>query len=75
MTKFAAYDSVTIYATGDTAEAAVAAAREETREPEAEFDTAPIGDDLAAWIDENGWNGSHRSFAVRDGMIVDTTDE
>jgi hypothetical protein len=71
--KFAAYDDASIYAVADTSDAAIAKAREDAREPTAQFSTAYISDDLAAWIDENGWHGPSRSFAVRDGEIVDTT--
>lgn len=71
MTKYAAYDDASIYAVADTPDAAVAKAREDAREPTAQFSTARISDDLASWIDENGWHGATRSFHVRDGVIVD----
>jgi hypothetical protein len=74
MTKFAAYDSASIYAISDTPESAIAKAREDAGDSTAEFETAPIGAELAAWIDENGWNGAHRSFRLAYGRIVDTTD-
>jgi glycerol dehydrogenase-like iron-containing ADH family enzyme len=75
MTKFAAYDDATIYAVADTAEMAIIEGRVNTNNPDAEFETAGISDALAAWIEENGWNGKYRSFDVRNGEIVDTTDE
>jgi hypothetical protein len=65
MTKFAAYDDATIYAVADTAEMAIIEGRVNTNNPEAEFETAGISDALAAWIEENGWNGKYRSFDVR----------
>ena len=74
MTKFAAYD-LSIYAIGGTADEAIETARRDAREPEANFSTAEISAELAAWIDENGWDGMNRSFEVRRGVIVDTTDE
>ena len=76
MTKFAAYDGLSIYAVADTAEAAIAKARRDTMEPDAEFDTAPITDEFAAWIEDNGWDGIHRSFEVgEDGYLRDATVE
>lgn len=76
MTKYAAHDDISIYATGDTPEAAIANARADARDPEAEFETTRIRDDFAEWIDNNGWDGFSYSFAEdRDGYLVDTTDE
>lgn len=75
MTKFAAYDANSIYAMPDTAEAAIDKARDDARDDTAKFDTARISDELAAWIDENGWNAMRRSFDIIDGYIVDTTNE
>jgi hypothetical protein len=72
--KFAAYDSLAIYAIADTAEAAIAQARADTMEPEAQFKVAKISNSLATWIDENGWNAKARSFGLRDGYVVDTTE-
>lgn len=74
MTTFAAYDHNSIYALGITPESAIQNARNAARDPEAQFQTAPISEALADWIDANGWDGMSRSFEVRDGMIVDTTD-
>ena len=73
MTKFAAYDANSIYAVADSPEAAIAKARDDARDDEAQFETARISDALAAWIDERGWNGHHDSFTVRHGEIIDTT--
>ena len=34
----------------------------------------PITDEFAAWIEENGWDGHHRSFEIdKDGFLRDTT--
>lgn len=73
MTRFAAYDDLAIYALGDSPEEAIQNARDDAREPEAEFSTALISDELAAWIEENGWDGKSRSFEIENGFIVDTT--
>jgi hypothetical protein len=73
MTHYAAYDDLSIYAVAETAEAAVAKARAETRD-DATFSTAPISDELADWIEENGWHGPTRTFEIdRSGYLVDTT--
>lgn len=72
---YAAYDDLSIYAIGKTPEEAIHKARNDAGDPDAEFDTAYIGDDLAAWIERNGWNGNHRSFAIRNGRIIDTTNK
>ena len=73
--KFAAYDDMSIYAIGDTPAEAVATARADADDPGAQFSTAEISERFAAWIDENGWDGTRRSFDVRRGKIIDTTDE
>ena len=73
MTKFAAYDASSIYAVAETAEQAISKARDDARDDEAEFETARISDSLASWIEKNGWNGHTRSFDVRNGEIIDTT--
>jgi hypothetical protein len=77
MTTYAAYDDCSIYALGHTEKAAIKNARNDTKEPEAEFLTAPVSDELAAYIETNGWNGSLRSFEIdqKTGFIVDTTDD
>jgi hypothetical protein len=75
MTQFAAHDDIAIYATGKTAKEAITNARRDTQEPKARFETSLISDAMAAWIAENGWNASIRSFDIRDGMVVDTTEE
>jgi hypothetical protein len=75
MTQFAAYDDLSIYAIASSPEQAIAKARTEAMDPTAQFETAMIDDVLAAWIEENGWNGKHRSFEVRQGVILDTTSE
>lgn len=74
MTTFAAYDHNSIYALGHTPEVAARNACNATRDDTALFEIAPIDEGMAAWIDENGWDGMSRSFEVRDGTIVDTTD-
>ena len=73
MTRFAAYDDFSIYALGDTPEAAIAKARSDANDPTAFFKTDRISDDLAAFIDAEGWNGVLESFDVIDGVIADTT--
>lgn len=74
MTRFAAYDADAIYAVGDTEEEVCATVHKYVG-PDAHFEVAPIRDGLAAWIEEYGWNPHIRSFALRDGEIVDTTEE
>jgi len=74
MTKFAAYDHSSIYAIGETRETAMTNARVDARDDTAEFKTAPISDYLAAWIDENGWDGNRNSFELdAAGYILNTT--
>jgi hypothetical protein len=74
--KYAAYDDMSIYAIGDTPEAAIQKARDDAREPEAQFKTAPIKDGLAAAIEDAGWNPHLESFALDEyGYIVDTTSD
>ena len=74
MDKFAAYDDASIYAIGETDDAAVTKARFDARDETAEFKTAPISDHLAAWIDENGWDGNRNSFELdAAGYILNTT--
>lgn len=70
MTKFAAYDSLSIYAVADSAEAAIAKARDDARNDEAQFQTAEISDELAAEIERDGWDGNRRAFDVVAGKIV-----
>jgi hypothetical protein len=72
-TQFAAHDTVSVYAVGDTPAQAIANARNAARDPDAQFDTAQITAELAAWIDAHGWNGHAESFAVRDGWLTRTT--
>lgn len=75
MSKFAAYDDSSIYAIGNTPDEAIENARRHIGEPEAKFMALNVTDEFAAWIEENGWNGWKRSFAIRKGYLVDTTDE
>ena len=70
--KYAAYDSRSIYAIGETPDLAIVRARIETRDPDAGFLTAKINEDLAAEIEVNGWDGFSRSFLIRGGYIVAT---
>ena len=73
--KYAAYDTLSIYGTGDTPEEAVAKARRDLGEPDAEFDTGKITDEFAAQIEQNGWDGSRQTFAINaDGFLYETTD-
>lgn len=72
--KYAAYDDMAIYAIGDSPESAIQKARDDAREPEAEFKTAPVREGLASAIEDAGWNPHLESFALdSDGLIVDTT--
>ncbi len=70
MTKFAAYDPFSIYAVADTAEAAIAKARDDVRDEDAQFLTAEISDALAAEIARDGWDGNRRAFDVVGGQII-----
>jgi hypothetical protein len=72
--KFAAHDGHTICAIGATELDALAKAARDIDATRV-FEVARISDALADWIEENGWNGNTRSFDVRDGAIVDITDE
>ena len=69
---FAAYDDVSIYAIGTTADEAIANARREAQAPDAQFQTAPVSETLATYIEHAGWDLS-RSFALVGGFLVDTT--
>ena len=74
--RYAAYDHSSIYAIGDSPEDAIRRARNEAREPEAEFKTAPIRDGLADAIEDAGWNPHLETFALDvEGFIIDTTKE
>jgi len=73
MTMYAAYDDFSIYAIANSRIDAVTKARINTRQLDAEFETAQISAELAAQIETDGWNGNHRSFIVRNGYIIDTT--
>lgn len=74
--KFAAYDSNSIYAIGDTPTEAVARARRDAKNDSAQFLTAPIRDGLADCIEEAGWNPHMESFALDEtGFVIDTTDK
>ncbi len=76
MTKFAAYDDLSIYAVADTAADAIAKARHEVRDDSTDFRIAQITDDLAARIERDGWDGSRQTFEIdNNGFIVDTTGE
>ncbi len=69
-TTYAAFDKDSIYALGETPEAAIANARDDARDDSAEFDTAEIDERSAAYIRENGWNGMRDSFDVKNGRII-----
>jgi hypothetical protein len=74
MTKFAAYDDLSIYAIADTAADAIGKARNQMRNDSADFRIAQVSDDLAARIECDGWDGSRQIFKIdEDGFIVDTT--
>jgi hypothetical protein len=70
---FAAYDDVSIYATGTTEIEAVENARREVQDADAEFQTAPISAAFAAYIEAEGWDSWGRRFALVGGYLVDTT--
>lgn len=69
---YAAYDAYSIYAVAHTEAAAIAKAREDAREPEAQFRTARISDALFDEIARDGWDGNRRSFDVVAGKIIAT---
>ena len=69
---FAAYDDASIYAIGTTADEAIANARRETQDPDAQFVTARISETLAAYVEHAGWDLS-RTFGLIGGYLVDTT--
>jgi hypothetical protein len=72
--KFAAYDDISIYGIGDTAEDAIADARSKVRNDEAEFQIARISDDFAAQIEHDGWDSSRQTFTIdNNGFIVEMT--
>jgi hypothetical protein len=75
--KYAAYDDNSIYAISDSPEQAIQKARDDAREPDAVFKTAPIRDGLAEAIEDAGWNPRLESFALDDGgfIVRDTTRE
>jgi hypothetical protein len=76
MSKFAAYDNLSIYAVAETPEDAIERGRVNTMHRNAQFKTAPISDALANHIALEGWNGRYRTFEIRsDGFLVDTTNE
>ena len=70
MNQYAAYDQSAIYAIADTPEAAIAKARDETRNSEATFETAKIGAADALEIEDRGFNGHRDSFEVKNGWIT-----
>ena len=72
MTKFAAYDDVAIYAVAETSEAAIEEAQSYVN-GEGHFDAAEISDELFEQIERDGWNGNRQSFSVKNGEIVETT--
>ena len=53
-----------IYGIGDAREEAVANARREVEEPEAEFDATKGTDEFAKQIEQNDWDGSRQTFAI-----------
>ena len=69
MTKFAAYDDLSIHATGDTPDLAIANAREKSGNPEAQFKTARMSEMFAAWVDQYGWDRENQCFSVEYGVI------
>ena len=73
MTRFAAYTDASIFAVADSADAAITKAREDAGDPTAEFQTARIGDEFAATIEDRGFHPNWHSFDIVNGEIVDTT--
>lgn len=69
MTWYAAYDSMAIYAIGQSRDKAIAKARDDARDDEAQFETAIISIPLAYYIEANGWDGNSQSFDVHHGEI------
>ena len=69
MTTYAAYDENSIYALGQSPEAAIKAAREAAKDDTAQFKAAPIDPVFAAHIEENGFDGMHDAFDIVDGTI------
>jgi hypothetical protein len=69
-TFFAAYDAAAVYAIGPTPEDAISIAREDAQAPDGKFETAQITRELAAWIDEHGWDGMSESFDLIDGWLI-----
>jgi hypothetical protein len=69
--KFAAYHDISIYGIGDTAEEAVAKARSEVQDCDAEFNVASISDDLAIQIERDGWDGSYQTFTIDSNGFID----
>lgn len=64
MTWYAAYDSMAIYAIGQSEDEAIAKARHDAKDDEAQFETAIISTPLAYYIEANGWDGMSDSFDV-----------
>lgn len=72
--KYVAFDTDAIYAVADSPQAAVAKAREEVRDREAQFDTAPVSDILAAQIERDGWDAGRQWFDINDdGYVIERT--
>jgi hypothetical protein len=70
---YVAHDDVSVYAIGPTPADAIREARADTQAPDAQFQTAQITAALAAWIQDNGWDGTRESFTVVNGALFRTT--
>lgn len=73
---FAAYDADTIYGVGTTEPDALECAYEMAYGDEnIDLSIAEISETLFNQIERQGWDGRRQSFEIRDGMLVDTTNE
>lgn len=72
---FAAYDADTIYAVATSRDVAIEATADYLGDSASGLDTAEISEALFNQIERQGWDGRNQSFEIRDGMLVDTTNE
>lgn len=76
MTKYyAAYDADTIYAISHDWQRSIELAAQNTGLSVRSFESSEISEDLFNKIERGGWYGRIQSFDIRDGMLVETTDE
>jgi hypothetical protein len=69
---FVAYDDAAVYAVDTSEDGAVAESRLFVGNDDAQFKTARITGELAAWIDTYGWNGTSDTLDVVDGWLIRT---